>query len=81
MNHITIDPSIQRRIDRLHRSRAEKRAERFAATAMKAMDRCNLVTAEAIRLREENGRLMNTLHAIQGWPVRLMIPYCGEDWI
>lgn len=72
------DPEIRARVDKMQRRRAEEQADTFVAIAIAASDRCNRLADEKIRLQEQNARLMDTLHAVAGYPQRLMIPYCGE---
>jgi len=75
---ILIHPSIQARVDEMRRRQAEERADMHAAVAIKAIDRCNRITAEKVRLQEANGRLMSALHAVSGYPRLPMLPYYGE---
>lgn len=74
---VKIHPSTQRRIDLMRRRQAEERADMHASVALKAIDRSNRLTAEKMRLEAQNALLMETLHAIAGWPRRLMLPFSG----
>ena len=77
-DHIQVHPSIQKRIDVMRRRQAEERSERDTAIALEAIDLNNRLTAEKLRLERQNARLMESLHAVAGWPVRLMLPFSGR---
>ncbi len=67
------DQEIRARIDKMQRRKAEEQADNFAAIAIATSDRCNRLAADKIRLQEQNALLMETLHAVAGYPRRLML--------
>lgn len=67
------DPETRVRIAELKQDRAERQSIKDAGCYVDISMRNNRLTAENVRLREQVGRLTETVHAVAGYPRRLML--------
>lgn len=74
---IRITPNVQDRVNEMKRRQAEESADRHRRIAMEAMRAETVAQVEAQRLRQANTSLLVQLHAVLGWPNRLLLPAPG----
>lgn len=74
MIEMPYDPETRVRIAEMRQRRAEEQSIKDAGRYVDISMRNNRLTAENMRLVEQVGKLTETMHAVLGYPVRLMLP-------